>query len=400
MAAGEKPAIIIFGTNKFRRLGMSKFFLIFSFISVIAFGSISVAAQCDPNTQSPIKCSYYNEGYQDGTNDARDNRNSDYKRYRDKYERKYEDIFRDGYRAGYESVRPSVRWTNSQRNAYNSGYTIGQNDRRGYNQSRTGERSGSGYDQSIGLYFQQGYSDGYADRPRTYDVAITGGGTGYPPTYPPTYPQYPGGPGTANGSASWSGRVDDRGNIMIRGNRIYTENVSGNGIQTTNQNLNGVLPRRPAIVTARRSDGRGDVTVVQQPSRENNFTAAIQIRDSKSGSGNYRVDISWTSTGPVEEAYTAGNVRWRGRVDQTAQITITGSDVQTQDITQTGLSNVDFSINGYLATRPGSVNVNKRKGRGTVTVLQQPSDYNGYVAIIQIFDPSGGADNYEVDISW
>lgn len=366
------------------------------FLLVFGFGAATASAQCDPATQGAIKCSYYNEGYQDGVSDANNYRNRDYKRYRDKYERRYEDTFRDGYNAGFDSVRPMVRWTSSQRSAYDSGYNIGQNDRRRSGQNRTANESYR-YDPNISLYFQQGYNDGFDGRARMYDVPV-GGVT--PPIYPPINPPYPGGGGTATGNATWSGRVDDRGNIVIRGNTIYAENVSGNGVRTINQNMNGVLPRRAANITARRASGRGSVTVIQQPSRENNFTAIVQVHDPKGGADNYRVDISWVATRPVEEPYSSGNVRWRGRVDQTVQITIAGSDVQSRDMTLTGLSNVDFSINGYLASRPGTVNVRKRNGRGTVTVLQQPSDYNGYVAIIQIFDPNGGADDYDLEISW
>lgn len=382
---------------------MRNFFLILVFAFITTFGAVSASAQCDTNSLSPIRCSYYNEGYQDGANDARSSRSNDYKQYRDKYERRYEDNFRDGYQAGYSSVSPSVRWTSSQRNAYNSGYSIGQTDRRRSNQSRSAEGGRGGYDENIALYFQQGYADGYDNRPKAYDVPIGVQPPIYPPVYPPIYPPVlpPTGPGTATGSADWSGRVDDRANILIRGNTLYTENVSGNGgIQTSSQNLNGVLPRRAANVTARRAGGRGDVRVVQQPSRENNFTAIVQIFDQKSGSDNYRVDISWASTAPVEEPYSAGNLRWRGRVDQSVQISISGSDVQSQDMNQTGLFDVNFSINGYLAARPGSINVRKRTGRGTVNVMQQPSSYNGYVAIVQIFDPSGGSDTYELEINW
>ena len=72
---------------------------------------------------------------------------------------------------------------------------------------------------------------------------------------------------------------------------------------------------------------------------------------------------------------------------------ISGTNVWSQDMSGGGLSGVDFSINGYLANRPGSVNVRKRDGRGTVTVLPQPSRNNDFTAIVQIFDPNGGADN-------
>src|SRR5437899_8979222 len=105
--------------------------IIFAFaMCVIAFGGIYASAQCDRNLSSPIKCGYYDEGYQDGVADANSNRNSDYRRYRNKFESQYENNYRSGYDAGYDSVRPVNRWTPSQRSAYDSGYTIGQNDRR------------------------------------------------------------------------------------------------------------------------------------------------------------------------------------------------------------------------------------------------------------------------------
>lgn len=370
--------------------------ILLSFVScVVAFGGVTASAQCDPNTQGTIKCSYYNEGYQDGSNDARNNRNSDYKRYRDKYERRYEDFFRDGYNAGYDSIRPTTRWTNSQRNAYDSGYSIGQSDRRSGNQGRSNENARGGYDSNISLYFQQGYDDGFNNRSRQYDVPLGN----IPPTYPPTYPQYPG-QGNMTGTAYWNGRVDDRANIIIRGNTIYAENVSGNQTTTSSQNMTGSLSRRTTNITVRKRDGRGSVSIIQQPNRLNNFTAIIQIHDPKGGASNYNIEASWAGAGNVEEPYQAGSVSWRGRVDQTANIVISGSDVQSQDAAGTGLWSVSHNINGYLARRPGSVSAYKRRGRGTVTVLQQPTWENDFTAIVQVFDPSGGADNYEVDISW
>lgn len=369
---------------------MKKILLLGFVVCMVAFGSISVSAQCDPNTASPIKCSYYNEGYQDGANDARNNRSNDYRRYRDKYERKYEDFFRDGYNAGYASVRPITRWTNSQRNAYDSGYSIGQNDRRNGTFSRPDESARGGYDPNIAAYFQRGYDDGYNNRPRQYDVPLG--------DYPPTFP--PGDQGTT-GRAYWSGRVDDRANIIIRGNTIYAENVSGNETTTFSQNMTGALPlRRATTVSVRRIDGRGNVSVIQQPNRQNNFTAIVQIHDPKGGARDYKIEASWAGAANVEEPYRSGNISWRGRVDQTANIVISGSDVQSQDASGTGLSSVSHNINGYLARRPGTVSAYKRKGRGTVTVLQQPTWENDFTAIVQVFDPQGGADNYEVDISW
>ena len=150
---------------------MKKQFLFLAILFTLAFGSISVSAQCDRNTSGPIKCGYFDEGYMDGVTDGNSNRSSDYRRYRSKFESKYENDYRTGYEAGYESVRPSTRWSFSQRNAYDSGYNIGQNDRRYSGQNRPAENNRGQYDQNIGLYFQQGYNDGFANRPRRYDVA-------------------------------------------------------------------------------------------------------------------------------------------------------------------------------------------------------------------------------------
>ena len=384
---------------------MKRTFLIFAFIFGISFGVVSVTAQCDPNTLSPIKCSYYNEGYQDGANDARSGQSSDYKRYKNKYERKYEDNFRDGYNAGYNSVGYGGGSNASgDMIAYDRGYWLGGSDVR--NNQRRNYRNYSGqYDRSFEKYFRDGYNDGYDYKDRKYPAPEKPGTVNptypvppiYPPVQPPVYPV----PGVENGTATWSGRVDDRANIVIRGNSIYAENVSGNGVQTTYQNMGGSLPRRNSTITARMSNGRGNVSVIQQPNRSNNFTAIIQIADSKGGSGDYKIDISWTGTGGnVEEPYSSGSVRWRGRVDQTVNISVAGTSVVADDISGTGMSGADFTINGYLANRPGSVNVRKVRGRGTVKVLEQPSWNNGFNAIIQIFDPNGGADNYEIEITW
>lgn len=380
---------------------MKNFFLFSVIFFTMALGAASVSAQCDPNSESPIKCSYYDEGYRDGGNDARNYLSNDYRRYRSKYNKQYESFYRNGYQSGYlnsgiQNPGQGPRWTNSQRSAYDSGYTIGQSDRNRSSQNRNSQPYGN-YDANIGLYFQAGYNDGFNGVQRRYNFPIGnsgpgwgGGGGGWG-----------GGGGSATGTGFWSGRVDDRANIIIRGGSISAQDVSGTGLIIQNQSLSGSLPFRASTVTASRRRGRGSVNVIQQPNRFNNFTAIIQVADTKGGSDDYQVDIRWGgAAGNVEEPYQSGNVYWRGRVDQKANIIINGSDVQTQDDSGTGLSGVTFNINGYLAHRPGTVNIRKRSGRGSVYVVQQPTWQNDFTAILQVFDPGGGADNYEVEISW
>lgn len=382
--------------------------------AILLFGGSSVFAQyaqyaqCNQTNYTPIQCGYYQEGFQDGVADAQNNQDNNYKRYRNKLDgSKYESYYQQGYDAGYTSIRPYQRWNSQQRSVYDNGFRDGENDRR-RNISRLPERYDGQYNQSYQDFYKQGYFDGYDGRSRQYDVPL-GNYPNYPnnPNYP-TNPNYPGNPnypnyqrGTPTGTIYWNGRVDDRVNIIIQGSEVKTFVLGGNSGQPTEQTMNGVLPRRNSTISVVKSEGRGTATVIQQPSRENKYTAIVQVLDSKRGDDNYRLQISWQSTGfQTEEPYQSGRVTWRGRVDQTANIIITGSDVDTQDASATGISGVTFNLSGYLAHRPGSVTVRKNKGRGTVNVLQQPNADNDYVAIVQVFDNDKGAGDYEIEISW
>lgn len=351
--------------------------------------------QCDRSIHTPIQCGYYKEGYLDGATDARANQRSDYRRYKNKLDSRYESFYSQGYDAGYSGVTPTVRWDNTQRDIYDRGFRDGNIDKR-RNQSRSPERNQQLYNREYIAYYQKGYYDGYDGNQKQYDTDLGGNPTPFPTPFPT-----PGGNGrgTTTGTLSWSGRVDNRVNVIIQGNEVRNEDITGSGFQAGYQNLSGVLPRRPATISVIKRDGRGDVFVLQQPTRDNNYTAIVQIYDDKGGADNYRLDISWTSNNTIEP-YQRGKITWRGRVDQTVNISIAGNDVDTQDISTGRLSNVNFNINGYLARRVGTVSVRKLRGRGTVRVVEQPNENNDYTAVIQVFDPDRGDDDYELEVSW
>ncbi|NNF00287.1 MAG: hypothetical protein HKN25_14805 [Pyrinomonadaceae bacterium] len=362
------------------------------------------AVQCSGDYITPIKCGYHAEGYQDGMNDARANRDYDYKRYKRKYEDQYESYYRDGYDRGYRSINPNVRWTGKQRDVYNDGYDDGDKDKdRGI--SRLPARYEGQYDRSYEEYYRKGYLDGYDRRPKQYDVAVGnarrigtfGGNTTTVPIRNRGINRNR--RGTRTGTLTWTGRVDARTNLVIRGSTVRTDAITGRNLGQGTSNWVGVLPRRQATVVARRLDGRGSVIVTQQPTRANNFTTIVSVNDTRRGSDNYRIQVSWQASN-TQEAYSQGKVMWRGRVDQTANITISGEDVSSFALSGRALTNVTFDLDGYLARRRGNVSVRKLDGRGTVTILEQPSRQNDYVAVIQVFDPKGNDDFYEIEVTW
>lgn len=95
------------------------------------------------------------------------------------------------------------------------------------------------------------------------------------------------------GTLRWRGRVDDRAEIVLRGDRVFWRNLSGRGIRDARYRIDGDLPRRPVNVAVRMRDGRGWAGVVQQPCHDNGFTAVIRIVDRSGGADDYDLTIDW-----------------------------------------------------------------------------------------------------------
>lgn len=104
---------------------------------------------------------------------------------------------------------------------------------------------------------------------------------------------YGGGGGGNTGRVRWRGMVDDEVNLVIRDDSIEVRTIGGSEYNNGTYNFTSPLPRRRMTVSVNKLNGRGDVVVLQQPSRDNNFTAVIQIRDSKGGARDYDIEVRW-----------------------------------------------------------------------------------------------------------
>ena len=207
-------------------------------------------------------------------------------------------------------------------------------------------------------------------------------------------------------------------------------------------------------MTVRVQDGRGDVDVVQQPSARNDYTTIVRIRDRSSGIDNYRVTAFWMpdnngngswddrdnypnrpgrdrddrddpggwGRGNNGNGGNGGNggygnggwgnggygnnsfrdvLRWTGDVDDAVEIRIQGNRVDYRTLSGKSLRNVRANLlSGGLPRRDVQVVVSDESGRGSVSVVQQPSSYNGYTAVIRVYDPRPGYGDYRFDVSW
>ena len=99
--------------------------------------------------------------------------------------------------------------------------------------------------------------------------------------------------GNSTGSVVWSGYVDNKIQISIRGNQLSSYTVAGKTYASNNYRFSSSLPRQDVSISVDKKDGRGDVRVVQQPSRSNNYTAVVEIEDKDGGADNYQLEIYW-----------------------------------------------------------------------------------------------------------
>ena len=108
-----------------------------------------------------------------------------------------------------------------------------------------------------------------------------GGGGDYPDT------------GNRSGRMTWRGRVDDDVRIRIRGGSADVETIGGSPYYDAQPNFDNSLPNRRVTVRLSEKRGRGEIFIEQQPTRENDFTAIVRIRDPRGGASEYSFTLEW-----------------------------------------------------------------------------------------------------------
>lgn len=99
--------------------------------------------------------------------------------------------------------------------------------------------------------------------------------------------------GTIVGRAFWRGTVDDRVQIRLQDRDLRVKTLSGRPYPDGTFSFTSALPNRRVTVEVNKQKGRGNVRVIQQPSRENNFTTVIEVADTEGGAKEYQLEIFW-----------------------------------------------------------------------------------------------------------
>jgi hypothetical protein len=241
---------------------------------------------------------------------------------------------------------------------------------------------------------------------------------------------------------TWSGRVDREVQITMRGRDVWTNGADRDDGSRSRVSVGSSLPRSDGYVRVQTENGRGDVSVVQQPSASNNYTTIVRVRDRSSGSDRYRVEAYWESRysddrggygrrdgggygrrddggygddrnngvpsriDPRDRSNGGYNgsgaaLRWSGNVDSELEIRLSGRRYDARTLSGGATRDERSSVIGEgLPRRDVQLVVSQRQGRGTVYVAQQPNAYNGYTAVIRVRDPQGGYGFYDFEVDY
>lgn len=251
----------------------------------------------------------------------------------------------------------------------------------------------------------------------------------------------------------WTSRVDREVIIQIRGRDVATRGSGMDASFAPRVNINQSLPKEAGMVRAFLQNGRGDVDVLEHPSARNNYTATIRVRDARAGADEYRVVVmyetndvrnypgngrgdgrgngngngrgdGWDRNGDDRDnrdrdnrdrdnrdrdgraeydrnRRDAGALRWSGMVDGVAEIRIQGGRIDALAPRGDALRGVRYDIAGAsMPRRDVRLEMGRSEGRGSVRIVQQPSVWNQYVAVVRIEDVRPGYGAYSFDIRW
>lgn len=97
----------------------------------------------------------------------------------------------------------------------------------------------------------------------------------------------------SHGSVTWTGKVDHDIKLVVYGSRLDFYVQSGKSYGPGRYYFTGSPMPRFVSVSVQRVKGRNDIQITEQPSRYNKYSGIIRITDSRGGSSDTEVVISW-----------------------------------------------------------------------------------------------------------
>jgi hypothetical protein len=92
----------------------------------------------------------------------------------------------------------------------------------------------------------------------------------------------------------WSGIVDGRVRVTIKGSSSISETIQGAPIFLERADFMRALPSRSDLKPAvKKLSGNGRVEIVEYPTEKNNYRLIFEISNSESGPSTYAIEVDW-----------------------------------------------------------------------------------------------------------
>jgi hypothetical protein len=93
---------------------------------------------------------------------------------------------------------------------------------------------------------------------------------------------------------TWSGMVDGRVRVTMRGGGSFSEVIEGGPVQGERAEFIRTFPGRSDVrPIVRKVRGRGRIDIVEYPSDGNSYQFVFEINDPEAGADNYEVEVAW-----------------------------------------------------------------------------------------------------------
>ncbi|HUA21165.1 MAG TPA: hypothetical protein VMB25_20595 [Bryobacteraceae bacterium] len=92
----------------------------------------------------------------------------------------------------------------------------------------------------------------------------------------------------------WSGTVTGRVQVTVAAGAVFSQPLTGQGVQNEHSDLLRPLPARSGLSSAiQKLRGRGRVAIIEGPSEKNKYHLVFEIDDPGPGAGEYEVELDW-----------------------------------------------------------------------------------------------------------
>jgi hypothetical protein len=228
-------------------------------------------------------------------------------------------------------------------------------------------------------------------------------------------------------AATWEGEVNGAAVLIVQGDRIDVDSRSADLVSRTSYRFNTPLTADSGGITVENRQGGGRVRVLEQPGRNNNFSAVVEVASRSRGSQFMSLDFYWNDERSVSRdngrysddsyrgrtrdygtrsrtadriASSAGTARWSGDVDNEVFVLLRGRQVFNTAVRGRSVYGQQVDISTPLPRRPVIVSLQDIQGRGQVELAEQPEPNNNYTAKVRVIDPDAGAGHYTFTLAW